>query len=107
MCICVYMLVLYVCVCVCVCLGCQLLFQAVSGLLTRLCSCSGQELSPAADLILLKRICVFVFVCVGQKRSVQEVALAIERDGWENVKSCCVHARVCGTILENRTGSLR
>lgn len=69
----------FVCLFVCL-LGCQLLFLAVSGLLTRLCSCSGQELSPAADLILLKRICVFVRVG-GQKRSVQEVALALERDG--------------------------
>ncbi len=49
--------------------------------LTCLCSCSGQELSLAADLILLRRICVFVCVCVGENRSVQEVTLAIERDG--------------------------
>ncbi len=98
----VYGLCLCVCVCVCVCVHALSAFILGSiKALTRLCSCSGQELSLAADLILLRRICVFVCVCWG--KSLRAGSDSGNRERWMRERQLLLCVCMCVWLFKRES----
>lgn len=102
-CECVYVYVhVCVCLCLCVCMCCQLLFQAVPGL-WHICAVAQGKSFLAADLILLKRICVFVCVCLFERETFSAGSGSGNRERWMRECQLLLCVCVCGTVLEKIT----